>query len=374
MDVVKGSTRQHPFVLLQPSPRLQDVFPTTDLSTAAKLNHFPNLDSAYVGIVEETGSLFAMSPDRFPLVIFGDANGRKTIDPPPGLASSSEIPYDLDSITRARKLRQLCDSGAQDPRCMTGIRKLEADSRSRLSRLLDGVPTVPVSPPIDMFPPPSSRVEDLDNGSSVMLNVSIIPPWPKWIAGEPSVTNSLGQSLQFMSALAVALLTGVGFVVVKTRRHKTLVNPIQVANVNSTPTIIPVGDFTTQIAIGTVLEKPDVLSGVASTPETEVLPALSDLPDGDDSDRDEENISTGKRKPMRRRRGKKKKAGVTDSPELENGHAGSELLAAVLPRTPESHSGISLPTPKAVIAPTTLTVSDTILGEHIKTSATSFNC
>ena len=34
--------------------------------------NFPNRDSAYVGLVEETGSLFAMTPRLFPLVVFAD--------------------------------------------------------------------------------------------------------------------------------------------------------------------------------------------------------------------------------------------------------------------------------------------------------------
>ena len=53
-DILKAPDRSQPFTLLQPQPHLQDVFP-------GKVN-FPNRDSAYVGLVEETGSLFAMNP------------------------------------------------------------------------------------------------------------------------------------------------------------------------------------------------------------------------------------------------------------------------------------------------------------------------
>ena len=41
---------------------------------AAQLSELANSDSAYVGIVEESGSLFAMSPDRYPLVVFDAPN------------------------------------------------------------------------------------------------------------------------------------------------------------------------------------------------------------------------------------------------------------------------------------------------------------
>ncbi|KAJ7798724.1 hypothetical protein B0H14DRAFT_3543971 [Mycena olivaceomarginata] len=45
------------------------------LAQTTSTDQLPHLESAYVGLVEESGSLFAMSPDRFPLVAF--TAGRK---------------------------------------------------------------------------------------------------------------------------------------------------------------------------------------------------------------------------------------------------------------------------------------------------------
>ena len=154
-DVVTTPSRVHPFVLLQPRIGLQDLLPNFDLVAAAKQDRLPNLEAAYVGMVEETGSLFAMSPDRYPLVVFGDTNldddhrvGR--IDPPPGSMpfdpEERDFPPDVDSITRAmkrKKQKELCRNGSKDKRCLTGVRPLES---SRLSRLLDGPATVPLPP------------------------------------------------------------------------------------------------------------------------------------------------------------------------------------------------------------------------------------
>lgn len=153
-DVLKSPDRPQPFVLLQPRPRIQDILPSFDISRAGK----HNLESAYVGIVEETQSLYAMSPDRYPLVIFGDANSvddgetaetglGRSIDPPPpswdldpssDTPGSSDLPADVDSIARKTKWKRLCHGGkSRDIRCLTGVKRLES---SALSRLLDGAP------------------------------------------------------------------------------------------------------------------------------------------------------------------------------------------------------------------------------------------
>ena len=150
------------------------MFPKTSLERAAKHNEFPNLDSAYVGMIGD--SLYAMSPDRYPLVIFGDTNfeddyvseARRRIDPPHGIPlPSDDHPPDVDSITRAmkrRKLREMCRNGSKDKRCLTGVRRLES---SRLSRLLDGAATVPY--------PPSFNTDSQQDSSHDTLRPMQIP-------------------------------------------------------------------------------------------------------------------------------------------------------------------------------------------------------
>ena len=146
---MRTAGRQQPFVLLQPRARLQDVMPNVDFPGAAKSNRLPNLDSAFVGLIEESGSLFAMSPDRFPLVVFGDAsvhNRSRSIEPPYGTF------VDVDANDADTQTWKLCANGSPHRRCLTGVRRLEASSRSRLARLLDGTPTVPLSPCLKMIP------------------------------------------------------------------------------------------------------------------------------------------------------------------------------------------------------------------------------
>ncbi|KAK7433984.1 bifunctional endoribonuclease/protein kinase ire1 [Stygiomarasmius scandens] len=82
--------------------------------------NLPNADAAYVGIVEETGSLFAMSPARFPFVAFGGyesgaakrgrnktrGRGMRMIEAGPGKhGDEEEGPLGVDEITRRRKER-----------------------------------------------------------------------------------------------------------------------------------------------------------------------------------------------------------------------------------------------------------------------------
>lgn len=120
-----------------------------------------------------------MSPLHFPLVLFHpfaegfDPNRRSarrpTIDAPHnggvvyeneqgvgeydlsggGDDPAGDLPSDLDDVTRARKLKELCSrrDGGWDGRCLVGKRPVGLSSRSRLLRLLDGVPTVPSHTP-----------------------------------------------------------------------------------------------------------------------------------------------------------------------------------------------------------------------------------
>ncbi|KAJ7130189.1 hypothetical protein C8R44DRAFT_62074 [Mycena epipterygia] len=161
--------RGHPsetltFVLLQPRPQLSSILP--QLNHATSKDQLPHLESAFIGMVEESGSLFAMSPDRFPLVVFGD--GKKTrpkvINAPPQGEVPLELPGEVDAITQARKQREKamkerhysskddrCQDRAAmytDRQCLVGIRRLEGGDgdgpEMRMKRLIDGVPGVPL--------------------------------------------------------------------------------------------------------------------------------------------------------------------------------------------------------------------------------------
>lgn len=364
LDIVKTPGRHSPMVLLQPSPRLQDVFPSMDLSDTTKLNHqLPNLDSAYVGVLEETGSLFAMSSDRFPLVAFGDANPNSMhplIDPPPGTPLSTEATpkSNVDEITKARKLRELCDSGSLDLRCLTGIRKLESSSRSRLSRLLDAAPVLQST--TSVFPTPSFIESPADNKSLVDL----LLPWPN---GQVP-----GQNLQSNLPLWLLILLSsiIGWVVIGRKKWGST------KSYDSAQSLEVHHEFEQKSVERTLLvdriapeqppnrsDPPEVNSG--STVDGDA-PIEKDIPveETGESGKEEPMATPMRKKPLRRRRGKKKGpnlAALADANEPE-GEIETDTAAGV---AEEEQGKIQLIVPTLATTAATspaLFVSDEILG------------
>lgn len=363
LDVVKVPGRHSPIVLLQPSPRLEDVFPSMDLSDTAKLNHqLPNLDSAYVGVLEETGSLFAMSSDRFPLVAFGDANPNSVhplIDPPPGTPhSSGTVPKSsVDEITKARKLRELCDSGSPDPRCLTGIKKLESSSGSRLSRLLDAAPVAHST--TSAFPIPSSIEGPGDNKSLVNL----LPSLPNVQA--PG--QDLRPNLPFW--LLILLSSIIGWITISRRKWRTKLSKSPQSfevrhEVNSkSVTRTPLVDAIAPERPPNRLDPPQVSEG--PTADDDAFIEDTTPVEGTGESEKEEPISTATRKkPLRRRRGKKKKG--QNLTALDVDEPGGEIEPDAAADTTEEELGkvqLVLSTPAATTTPSpALKVSDEILG------------
>lgn len=367
LDVVKTPGRQNPLVLLQPSPRLQDVFPSMDLSNTAKLNHqLPNLDSAYVGILEETGSLFAMSSDRFPLVAFGDANPgsiHPLIDPPPGTPPpTGAIPKSsVDEIIKARKLRELCDKGVFDPRCLTGIRKLESSSRSRLSRLLDAAPVAQVpQSTADAFPTPSSIEGPGDNRSLV----NILSPWPHG--------QTPGQRLQSNLPLwfFVLLSSVLGWIMVGRGRWKSVqleapAQPISVFH-DVEPKHVERAPLINNIAPNQPpgrSELPEANNGLIPDDDVPLQEAVQ-VEDAGESEREDPVAAPTRKKPLRRRRGKKKK-GLNLAAPAENDEPEGETETDAAADIAEAPGKIQPVIPTPVLAAVTspaLIVSDEILG------------
>lgn len=364
LDVVKAPGRQNPMVLLQPSPRLQDVFPSMDLSNTAKLNHqLPNLDSAYVGILEETGSLFAMSSDRFPLVAFGDANPNSIhplIDPPPGtpLPTGATPKSSVDEITRARKLRELCDKGVFDPRCLTGIRKLESSSRSRLSRLLDAAPVAQTSQSTTKSLPASSSIEGAGDNRSL---VNILPPWPHGQAP--------GQNLQSNLPvwLLVLLSTVLGWVMIGRGRWNSTqlqvpTQPLDVLHEVELRSVEP-----TSLSDTIALEQPpdhlEPNNGLAVN-DNPPLQEPMQVEETGESEREDLVATTARKKPLRRRRGRKKKGpnpvvpADDDEPE---GETETDPPADIAEGPSKTQLVVSAHVTPATTSPT-LVVSDEILG------------
>ncbi|KAJ7625014.1 hypothetical protein DFH06DRAFT_1142336 [Mycena polygramma] len=402
-DVLRTRT-QHPpstFVLLQPRPQLSAILP--QLTHATSMAQLPHIDSAYIGMVEETGSLFAMSPDRFPLVVFsggGRKNGPKLLDGPVEKEPHLELPGEIDAVTAARKQREQAmkernygyeddrcldrTSLYTDRRCLVGIRPLEGGDgdgpEMRMKRLIDGVPGV------------SSQWELEDNANKILDgtvdgagNGSADRTVPSNSTDGPR-DEDLDEFLLSWKGVVFACIVGalgLWFGLGKVRRQShsgspTILN-IQTLDVNS---------IVTEPATPSLLRPEE--SPLPSSPQISTVKKLPPLPpdavdDGDDSDRDGDGdgdasaVPGSKRKGRRGKRGKKKKPGVVgiaDAIEVNGADASEkENLASdkenqnengVLPNgIPSTPSGLSFSPSLPVVSPPiepSLVVSDHVLG------------
>ncbi|KIJ05801.1 hypothetical protein PAXINDRAFT_103628, partial [Paxillus involutus ATCC 200175] len=205
-DVLSSSRRQDPFVLMQPRPAISDVLQGFDRSSTESIY---DPDMAYVGLVEETESLFVMGNDHFPLITFGDTEyspNSRFIDPPPSSTDSlRDLPDKVDSITKRRKLEELCHESPFDKRCLLGKHPLDLSSLN--TRQLPGVPSVEL-PKFNLggdnatdSEDPTLRLADTPENTS-----TIMPSWI-WPTAE-SVTRgaqTIGEGLK-ASALGSVLL------------------------------------------------------------------------------------------------------------------------------------------------------------------------
>ncbi|KAF7366637.1 hypothetical protein MSAN_00921600 [Mycena sanguinolenta] len=396
-DVLRNPT-QHPpntFVLLQPRPQLSAILPK--LATTS-MDQLPHLHSAYIGMVEETGSLFAMSPDRFPLVVFGGGRKAKAIDPPAD-EPPLELPGEIDAITAERKRREKAmkdrNYGSEDDRCMdrsslysdrrclVGIRPLEGGDgdgpEMRLRRLIDGVPSVPpVSDPLEN----ANRIMNgtVDGAGNISTEPERLPPVNSThdVRNEQAADNLFvwkGVAFAFVVG-TLGLWFGLGNARRKTSTESPLVlqmlsmqDAIPVLTEPTTPSLLPLQEAA----------PPPSSPQVLATKKLPPLP-LDVADDGEDSDRDGDEIENGhtpavsgtKRKNRRGRRGKGKKPGTVDvengaldSSEKENQQEKPWQNSAVPDGNPLSPSGLSF-SPTIPIKPPpvqpSLVVSDHVLG------------
>lgn len=364
------------------------------------MNSPPTIESVYVGLVEETGSLFTMSPERFPLVVFNNANfnQERLIDPPPGMEPDSHsnmaLPYDSDSETTLSP--EKCWNGSPNRKCLTGIRPLEPSSESRLSRLLDGAPSVPPDPRDSRNSHPSnSGAVPADSRQPIhgQGNASAVPLWlwdvvgmsqsdPGTFLGVEGTTSVLLARTSFIGAL----LLGVAWMAAKTIWAKKLTQEVILANKDNSPLLdetaassnqqgldlvdtpqsshpqeSPALKGTSLLQINTSMKSPDPralqatpfaasqesadITRTSSTKKADHTPIdLFDDNDGEESDKDGDIAATpGKRKGRRGKRGKKKKVtlvigedGEDEKENLTNGKA-------------NGHTGVSEPEVKALV-------------------------
>jgi serine/threonine-protein kinase/endoribonuclease IRE1 len=298
------------------------MFPQLDFSAATKAKQL-NPQAAFIGLVGD--SLFAMSPERYPLVMFDDArNGhlRPTVGAP---HASWEKMTEVDKLTEHRKWKKLCGVGkSMDPRCLTGVCSLELTGQSRLRRLLEGPDAIPES---------ATTV-----GAHVIVDaISIVPeefPSETATTGGLDTLNRLVSSEHFAYGITLSLLTAVLFLLFMLMRNQTSPTPPQIIHksfdqVHSPPEAYV--DLTSNAAHHiplTILEKSSVTE--LKTPIPKMTPSSFQLPYPTDSSTKDKTVyeggkengevpaTPGKRRPTRRgRRGKKKGA-------VGNGGTGGE--------------------------------------------------
>ncbi|KAG5644674.1 hypothetical protein DXG03_007973 [Asterophora parasitica] len=413
--------RNNTLVLLQPRPHLQDVLPNLTPETVTRL---PNRESAYVGMVQETGSLFAMSPARFPLVAFGGAERyprRYLIDaskPEDDDDGKDDLPLSVDAITKARQWgrernQDECRGHAlyTNRRCLVGVRPLEEGDghEGRLKRLLDGPTGVPWAGKGGMGGAQQVRHDAL-TGVNVTLGVGAALPltvieatanaeggWAKAthrnVLEAIAITAVLGAaSLWFWLKRSRQARSGggraKGSVTSENATPTLVVVPITPAYAESPPPTSILSD-TTEKAIPIISVPPTVPveSSVASDPALPSSPppasekpkpinqvngnAIPTTKAADDSDREGEAnddvlATPGKRKNRRGKRGKKKKAGVIlpeeDEREEEDEKEKPSTNGNIGKSESPRMSSLVVNSPKPPPAAASLVVSDQILG------------
>lgn len=371
-DILSSAQKPDPFVLLQPRA---DFLRGSDVSSL-------DINTAYVGLVEETKSLYVMGVDHFPLTAFGDTEfNHKLIE-------------SVDGITRRRKMVELCERDPGNTQCLTGKRHLDS---SLNNKQLPGVPGA-MLPPSDNSDPPVDAVDVIPTLSDPRDNTSV-PGWMPWsgtssgahmkVLGPASPISTIGSiilaaafaagfifrsklprvRLQMASA-TVSLPSSIDekpdedTTTLPPRPDTPVVHAIEISRVPSKPTPVAINS-------GLMLSPDDapshVLQPLDHFPEHEQLdtPGTTALDLGEAEDSDREN-ATPKKRPRRGRRGKKGKGMGTavngmggDQDDKDANGPVPETVVKDNPNTPS----LTLVVPQTPPAATSsLVVSDTILG------------
>ncbi|KAI6002053.1 hypothetical protein EDD15DRAFT_2228978 [Pisolithus albus] len=400
-DVFADSQHQDAFVLMQPRPPITDVLLFGDIPTA-QLESFYNPDTAYVGLVPGTGSLFMMSNDHYPLIGFGDTEYSPNwplLESGPFSESDGDLPDNIDSVTKRRKLLKLCQESPFDARCLTGKRRLDLSGLS--NRQLPGVPSVELLPGID-----AGRNSVMGSEDVHVTGVDEITSFnPNSNSTQDAMGIREGFKLSVVGSVLLAMILGAMWLLKEKLRGNrfarfTLPFPpkgtIDIDGpVSSFPAADPPFESETLATLNGVQEPIATPEVPLSTTDIPALPAVAtaqrrqsvhfsdsvkvqEIPDnntgqaaetGEESEKEGDAEATPrKRKAPRRRRGKKGKGnqppanGLTDDGvvterdegngsaiEENKAHNDADQTTLVVPSTPNS------------VAPS-LVVSDTVLG------------
>lgn len=370
-DVLSSPQKPDPFVLLQPRA---DFLRGSDVSSL-------DIDTAYVGLVDETKSLYVMGVDHFPLTAFGDTEfNHKLIE-------------SVDGITRRRKMVELCERDPGNTQCLTGKRHLDS---SLNNKQLPGVPGA-MLPPSDNSNPPIDAVEAMptlsDPGDNTSMTVPGWMPWSGTSSGAHTKVLGLASPISTIGSMMLVTAFAAGFIFrSKLPRMRLHMAPATV----SVPSSIDektYGDATTSphsdtpvvhameispapskpapvtINSGPMLSPDDTPSHVLQPPNHYAEPEQFDTPsttvldigEAEDSDRE---TATPKKRPRRGRRGKKGKGTATAVNGIWDDHDDKDANGHV----PEAVVKDNIPSPTLVVpqapqaAISSLVVSDTILG------------
>ncbi|KAI0267430.1 ribonuclease 2-5A-domain-containing protein [Gloeopeniophorella convolvens] len=386
-DVVKSARRTAPFVLLQPRPRRQDILPD-----APHQHDYAADDSAFVGLVPDTGSLFALSLAHYPLVTFGEPAPAR-VERIDGGEADGVVVVSHDDGEDARG--RCFDDDAADRRCLTGLRALRVDSASRLARLLDGVQGPAAGPPTpSQSSSTNSQAYAAEQFAVLGPDGLRMLPWqvPPLTVGRTSWAAS-------SSAMLLATVASVGMLLFWFRKKAPVSPPATPPRSGSAPApavgeavldkeavlgpaVVPV-----EVANGAPVAVPPVVESTPEdlpkvTPPIPAPPASSEPPntpviDAPDTPSDpsaeasspkpESSEDAGEVKKKHRKRRRKRKGGAgggeaegADEPEDEEAEGAADGFA-VVPPTP-SLIIQSTPTPTPSASASSLVVSDTVLG------------
>ena len=394
-DVVKSPRRTSPFVLLQPRLPLQDIIPTT-----SRQRDYPNVETAFVGLVPETGSLFALGPGNFPLVAFsGPPVSAQKVEGIDGMSEEGILISHEDG-------RLQCYEGTTDRRCQTGVRTLKADSASRIARLLDGVPSpAAATPPLpsatggdDGGPGNTNSQAYAENEQLVFAEEKVWPvPW-QWISSVPE-SALLGRAswAPSSSALLLTLASITGTILWFKRKspqkaHVATVplveisvpdegssNPLSPQPTKSLTHILRPESPVVETVPGATTIQPENILHISSEPllttpdSLTVAPASPPATDKDDKPslvkaepaEGAEDAGEAKKKPRkrrRRRRGETKDtaAEIGDEPENDDGDVGEVDNVAVF-----GAPSLIIPLTPAPSPLPSLSVSENVLGTSL---------
>jgi hypothetical protein len=167
----------HPLYFCNPAFVCRTSYPST-----IDQSDYSDDETAFVGLVPGTDSLFALSPDHFPLVAFSESAPTQRIEGSEGVVVSGEHGT------------LQCFEGTTDRQCLTGLRALRADSRSRLARLLDGVPG-PATSSLPSTTSDPARSENTNSQAYAESEPLIVPGEAKPLGRTVGVGNSVPESL-----------------------------------------------------------------------------------------------------------------------------------------------------------------------------------